>query len=148
MRFVWDDRTIAELRRHRSDGRSPAEIAGLIGAPSRNSVIGKLHRMNLTTSRREQGNIGQKRGGRQAAARMSEVPKPKPKPPMVPAAPVVALADLPPVVARVAFAELEAEHCRMPVGEVGQPGFGFCGEPRVPGRSYCACCHPRTIRAA
>lgn len=30
------------------------------------------------------------------------------------------------------------ERCVFPLGNPGEPGFGFCGEPTVGGRPYCA----------
>ncbi len=34
--------------------------------------------------------------------------------------------------------ELEAHHCRWPVGDVGKEGFGFCGQDRFSPLPYCA----------
>lgn len=34
--------------------------------------------------------------------------------------------------------DLENEHCRWPFGDPKQPGFGFCGCARISGSSYCA----------
>jgi GcrA cell cycle regulator len=50
----WTGENIETMRRLWLDGRSARDIAALIGAPSRNSVIGKLHRIGLD-GRREGG---------------------------------------------------------------------------------------------
>jgi GcrA cell cycle regulator len=33
---------------------------------------------------------------------------------------------------------LEARDCRWPIGDPRQEDFHFCGEPQVPGQSYCS----------
>ena len=48
-----------------------------------------------------------------------------------------------PVEQRKTFLELEAHHCRWPVGEVGTDDFFFCGAEPLEGRSYCAAHHAR-----
>lgn len=40
--------------------------------------------------------------------------------------------------APVPLLKLEHHHCRWPIGDPKSPDFGFCGDYRVPGRSYCA----------
>ena len=34
--------------------------------------------------------------------------------------------------------DLTERMCRWPIGHPGEPDFHFCGEPKVPGRPYCA----------
>jgi GcrA cell cycle regulator len=50
----WTGENVETMRRLWLDGRSAGYIAALIGAPSRNAVIGKLHRIGLD-GRREGG---------------------------------------------------------------------------------------------
>ena len=47
-------------------------------------------------------------------------------------------------IARVQFSELSERDCRFPVGTPGNPGFGFCALPKMPGSSYCEPHHCRT----
>lgn len=48
------------------------------------------------------------------------------------------MADPPPSdVPRVSLLDLKPNGCRYPLGDVGQPDFGFCGEPQFAGSSYC-----------
>jgi GcrA cell cycle regulator len=42
-----------------------------------------------------------------------------------------------PVIQRKTLMQLEAYHCRYPVGEVGAPDFFFCGDTKIDGSSYC-----------
>jgi GcrA cell cycle regulator len=32
---------------------------------------------------------------------------------------------------------LTEKMCRWPIGHPGEPGFSFCGKPRLAGRPYC-----------
>ncbi len=38
----------------------------------------------------------------------------------------------------IGLLDLEAGDCRWPIGDPRHSGFGFCGQPRRPGRPYCA----------
>ena len=53
-------------------------------------------------------------------------PSPKPAAPPVEEIPVVRLDSL------------SAGMCSFPLGDPGDPGFTFCGEPALPGKPYCA----------
>ncbi len=140
MAFVWDESNVARLRELRALGHGPKAIADAIGAPTRNSVIGKMFRLGLATQRKDRVTIEQSRGGRQTA-RKTEAKAPVKAPPSVPPP----RSDLPPVVARITFAELDRDTCRFPVGDPGQPGFGFCGQTPVPGKAYCLTCCQRAF---
>lgn len=68
----WNDEQVTKAEHLWRDGRSAAQIAALIGAPSRNAVIGKLTRLGLT---------GFGRGHRPAVATVSVAAPPvKPGP--------------------------------------------------------------------
>ena len=44
----WTDERIERLRALWSEGKSASEIARILGGVTRNAVIGKVHRLNLT----------------------------------------------------------------------------------------------------
>lgn len=164
--FLWDDRAIEALKKYWPTEMPASEIAEKLGATSKSAVIGKAHRLGLATrvvgkkpsagtrngSRKYQltqasysPKVAAKvaaAGGREAWVEqkmkagpiLKPIPEPRPR------------RDLPSLVARVSFDDLEADHCRFPVGEPGREGFGFCGEKRLPGRPYCACCVERSTR--
>lgn len=160
--FLWDDRAIEALKKYWPTEMPASEIAEKLGATSKSAVIGKAHRLGLATrvvgkkpsAHHRKGQLAQvsyspkvkakvaSAGGREAWVEqkmkagpiLKPIPEPRPR------------RDLPPLVARVSFDDLEAEHCRFPVGEPGRAGFGFCGEKRLPGRPYCACCTERSTR--
>lgn len=143
----WSDEKTDEMRGLWSEGHSASAIATRIGAPSRNAVIGKLHRLGL--QRREVVRI------KTALKAFTKAFKAK-KPNTVKLSEVIsrhsavakiksdlavqkAIEQRPDDVARVTFDELESHHCRYPIGETGQEGFGFCGDQKAEGLPYCAC---------
>lgn len=145
--FAWTDERCDELRGLWAQGWSASEVAKVIGATSRNAVIGKVHRLGLEA-----------RVERAPARRIDYMPR-------VPAKPKVARLTnhgnrfdhvdvnkpepLPvesvddeniPLEQRKQLVELEACHCRFPVGQPGIPGFFFCGHPTADitvNRPYC-----------
>lgn len=148
----WDgadgDARVELLSRLYALGLSAGKIAAQMPTPrpSRNAVIGKIVRLGL--------NAGGARRTNSAAMRlkrkMNPAPGPKPGPqPMrwgratvantlgpVPASYVEPVADVP-VADRLALVDLEAHHCRWPLGDPKEPGFGFCPAHKVPGLPYC-----------
>lgn len=160
MAFVWDDAAISVLKREWPKGTRAGEIAEMIGAGSKSAVIGKAHRIGLNPHADARKGAAawprrQKVRFVGAAVRTAgNIPGwiAKRVDPPEPAQPPRPRSDLPPLVARVTFDELEANHCRWPVGDPRQPGFGFFGQPRAPGASYCPdCCEraraPRETRS-
>jgi GcrA cell cycle regulator len=73
--FRWTDRAIAELRRLWDKDISANDIAARLGAPSRNAVIGKAHRLGLP-KRQEPEMLARARADR-AATRQASVKKPR-----------------------------------------------------------------------
>lgn len=122
------------------DGLSTTQIARHISehgrAASRSAVIGLLSRMGLTTAFSHGGRR------RDAAPRPRKVivSEKSRRIGVTKAAPVVEA----PVkvtceeVTLVPLLELERHHCRWPIGDVGEPGFGFCGRTKILGTPYCA----------
>lgn len=160
MAFVWDERRIEILRTLWPGGVSAREIADKIGAPSKSAVIGKAHRIGLPSHVNARGNgteafksfRGRKGGLRlkaKAMARKAVVNPDKPNEPKLKAVPLPKpRTDLPPLIARVTFEQLQNDQCKFPVGDPREADFGFCGQPRVLGKPYCSDCCQRayTVR--
>lgn len=136
--MTWTEERVAELMRLWEAGRSASEIGRLLGV-SKNSVVGKAHRMKLKArpSPIKRGAAPQLR--RPAAA-------PVAKPAAVQAAPVApkqveirAAQRAPaPRAARPAVrAGGKGPNCLWPIGDPGDQDFHFCGAPAVPGKPYC-----------
>lgn len=143
------------LRILRGKGISYDTIASEINAAygtriTRNACIGRALRIGLAMPERAR-KAQQKRGGRRAIPAQSRKTSPL-------AAFLAHKATLPHLpetpaddVARVSLIDLEPHHCRYPVGDPRQTGFGFCGDHHVPGAPYCErhairCAAPNPVR--
>ena len=135
---IWSDDLIARLEKLWSAGKSAGEIAAILGHVSRNAVIGKVHRLGLTRANqaiaKRPAATKVKQPSRNAGAVIQHLrrapPKIKPEPYVV-AEPV----DIAPHMLSVL--ELTDQTCKYGIGDVGEPGFGFCGHEPAPGKPYC-----------
>lgn len=153
-KIEWTAERIERLTTLWLEGLSANQIATLLGGITREAVCGKVNRLGLKRSVgfRSGSNFGPRR---RVPSKSATTPRAsvQPKPISLPA---FAGEPLPsPVatdVARVArLADLEAHHCKFPIGN--DLPFGFCGLPRVPNAAYCpdhfARCHaPAPTRRA
>lgn len=118
-------------------GWTASAIADRLPGKSRSAVISKMHRSGVVSpvgqGRATRRHFARQRGQRvlanqvkrAAERRQALLAKPPPPPP----------AD---DVARITnILELKEHHCRWPVGDPLQPGFGYCGCDKVPGTPYC-----------
>lgn len=132
---VWTEHRVDALKAYRAKGLSASEIASRLGWVTRNAVIGKLHRLGLTTvseKKSKKRQLSPKEAGRDQEPvrrirdRLAALPlEPLPK------------EDAPP--ARLfKLQDLEKHNCRWPYGDPKSAAFGFCGCQIVEGTSYCS----------
>lgn len=137
----WTEERIETLKKLWLDGWSCSQIAALLGkGATRNSVIGKVHRLRLPVRRkRTEGKArirvvrrpGKSGGGEyQRTVRARESSKKKQPPTALKTGPWQALLWSAPL----GLLDLEPHHCRWPIGE---GPFLFCGERREEGSPYC-----------
>jgi len=107
----WTMDKIKQLKKLWTKGKSTVEIAKELGI-SKNSVIGKVHRLELT-------------------ARPSPIKKKEVKP-VVPK-PVKKKAP-----EKCRLMDLKVNTCRWPVGDPEDEDFHFCGKQTTTGKPYCA----------
>lgn len=161
----WTEELITHLRALWDEGRSTAEIGRVIGM-SKNAVVGKAHRLNLTARpspiRREPGAAVFRprpisRGPTlpplpAIRTERSPVLRPRPaSPPKLllaePPLPEIApgIAEVVPVAAPASpersipgrEARGREMACCWPLGDPGTAGFRFCGAVAAPGKPYC-----------
>lgn len=148
----WTEQQIQALKKMWGNGFSASDIAkSLGGGLTRNAVIGKAHRLKLSSrpsSLRQDGEIGARVGG-SVMPSITKVAKKRvmlrPLPPVqmpegVMARPMVR--DLPrPVEAKraegIAVTKAGERHCRWPIGDPRSPDFRFCGCASHEGLPYC-----------
>ena len=143
--FDWTAETVAQLRTLWTEGHSTAAIGRRMNT-SKNSVVGKAHRLGLPSRPSPiRGKGSGERPRTQARIRPGEpslLPlhpvagsappqSPPPQPPQ-PTAP----ADRP--VAPAATRSISGEPCCWPIGEPGTRGFRTCDAPAQPRKPYCA----------
>lgn len=123
----WTDEHVALLKKLWGEGRTAAEIAKVLGSGfTRNAVIGKAHRLKLSS-------------------RLSPISSPTPKVKVantqkIPVTRAPRQAPLIPVkidVKGIKLVDLKERMCRWPLGDPKDPGFNFCGCNTVPGLPYC-----------
>ena len=136
---TWTTERIALLKSHFEAGLSCREIAAAIGV-SRNAVIGKLTRLNLTRDKKV------KAPPRKAAAAAAARGRGGNGAPRLRAQLIRVLASAPEPSASNApihnghtcsLYELSKEKCRWPISTPGAEDFCFCGNPPVEGLPYC-----------
>lgn len=124
----WTDERVALLKKLWGEGRTAAEIARALGSGfSRNAVIGKAHRLKLSS-------------------RLSPISSPAPKIKVantqkMPPVRAVRQAPPPPVkidVKGIKLVDLKERMCRWPLGDPKDPNFNFCGCNTMAGLPYCA----------
>jgi GcrA cell cycle regulator len=135
---TWTDERLELLKSRFAAGLTCRQIADDIGV-SRNAVIGKLNRLNLTREEsrdaprppRKHAAKGQRRGSvprlqYQLLQKLYAEPQP--------AAGDEPIHDE----HRCSLLELNAQSCRWPISTPGAADFCFCGNPPVDGLPYCA----------
>lgn len=149
----WTEERIAELRRFAGERMFARDIAAEIGT-TKNSVLGKLHRLGLSKAKalptrkpKISRRVRPKRNGGAAVAALKARKEQERKIANTATSTwgrraVIARSiargelepyeatDLPPEPARptVSLHDLQRDHCRWPIGDPASPDFGFCGD--------------------
>lgn len=140
--MAWTEADTALLRKLWGEGLSASIIALRLGKKTRNTVIGKVHRLGFPPRRTSQRARHGASKRHLAAARVHQ-PRPEPAPlPPLPKPPLPVLVwpanpEPPPSVDITSVIALAAHHCRWPIGDLREPGFRFCCRQRGNGTAYC-----------
>ena len=128
----WTDEKVAKLKELWGKGSTASQIAEIIGGISRNAVIGKAHRLNLSAKIKtrtatsnenfensfEEKNIKSKKGRRSKFKSLiieKDFEPEKPK----------------------QLEELDENSCKWPIGHPNEKSFYFCGRTSLKDFSYC-----------
>jgi GcrA cell cycle regulator len=138
---TWTDERLELLKSRFEAGLSCRQIADDIGV-SRNAVIGKLSRLNLTRGKNREENGDARRPARKHAARERRSRAARLQYQMLNALygePQPAAEDEPIHNGhRCSLLELNEERCRWPISTPGAADFCFCGNMPLEGLPYCA----------
>ena len=148
----WNDETIARLRQLWADGHSTAEIGRRMGV-SKNSVVGKAHRLDLTgrpspirrtiTGETVLQAPSPRRMTGPTLPSLASMPASGVPAPRVPTSPAVSAPAPqpvipPPALRAVATRSARLVSCCWPIGEPGTKTFRFCDSDAAGGKPYCA----------
>ena len=128
----WDTEKITKLKELWGSGKTASQIAEIIGDMSRNAVIGKAHRLNLSTKIRprttksnqnyennlDKKNIKTAQGGRGRFKSLIIEKNFEPENPKQ-------------------LEDLSEDSCKWPIGHPDEKLFYFCGRSSLKDFSYC-----------
>ena len=128
----WNDEKVNKLKELWGKGNTASQIAEIIGGVSRNAVIGKAHRLNLSTKIRprttksnqnyennlDKKNIKTAQGGRGRFKSLIIEKNFEPENPKQ-------------------LEELDESSCKWPIGHPNEDKFYFCGRSSLKDFSYC-----------
>ena len=127
----WNDEKVAKLKKLWGKGSTASQIAEIIGGISRNAVIGKAHRLNLSAkikTRNSPKNYDllntNKKNGSPAKGRRSKFKS------------LIIENDFEPENPKQ-LEELDENSCKWPIGHPNEKSFYFCGRSSLKDFSYC-----------
>ena len=123
---TWTPERVDQLKIYFEAGLSCRDIAVNIGV-SRNAVIGKLSRLNLTRTTPDERRARRKKStAKQQLRLLQEVYEQEPDD-----APIVSTNNC-------SLFELSEQRCRWPISTPGADDFCFCGNTPLGGMPYCS----------
>jgi GcrA cell cycle regulator len=141
---TWTDDRVEKLMALWKDGHSANQIVSILGGGlTRNSVLGKIHRIEnkMGIPHRNEGKAsapGPAKPRRQRPSMPKAEAAPKPKGLAKKTATLLPSVPAPPLPTdRVYVWELGSKECKWPIGDPGTAEFTFCAHPQREGSVYC-----------
>ncbi len=128
----WTDEKVSKLKELWGKGNTASQIAEIIGGISRNAVIGKAHRLNLsakikTRSATSSKNFDNNIEGKNILSKKGRKSKFKT---------LIIEKDFEPENPKH-LEELDENSCKWPIGHPDEKNFYFCGRSSLKDFSYC-----------
>ena len=128
----WTEEKVSKLKELWGKGKTASQIAEIIGGISRNAVIGKAHRLNLSakiknrsqTYKKIDENINIDRNEKQTKGRRNRFKS------------LIIEKDFEPENPKQ-LEELDENSCKWPIGHPNEKTFYFCGRSSLKDFSYC-----------
>ena len=128
----WNEEKVAKLKELWGKGSTASQIAEIIGGISRNAVIGKAHRLNLSakiktrtaTSNRDFENSTNEKSAQIKKGRRSKFKS------------LIIEKNFEPENPKQ-LEELDENSCKWPIGHPDEKSFYFCGRSSLKDFSYC-----------
>tara|TARA_B110000305_G_scaffold203893_1_gene233113 strand:+ start:121 stop:621 length:501 start_codon:yes stop_codon:yes gene_type:complete len=128
----WNEEKVNKLKELWGKGNTASQIAEIIGGLSRNAVIGKAHRLNLSSkikTRNASSNQNFDRNSQENNSKQRQVRKSKFKSLLIEK-------NFEPENPKK-LEELDENSCKWPVGHPEESSFYFCGRSSLKDFSYC-----------
>ncbi|MDA0339165.1 MAG: global cell cycle regulator GcrA-like protein [Proteobacteria bacterium] len=120
----WTDERVELLKKLWKKGLSASQIAEALGDVTRNAVIGKAHRLSLSSRPSPLKKPAEEKKVKPTVKKKKPVTKAKPEKEEEPST--------------ITILSLTDRMCRWPLGHPGDDDFHFCGRMSLPGQPYCA----------
>ncbi|MDC3308054.1 hypothetical protein OAU78_02300 [Candidatus Pelagibacter sp.] len=128
----WNEEKVEKLKELWGKGSTASQIAEIIGGISRNAVIGKAHRLNLSSkiktrnasSSQNFDNSSEENSSKQGRGRKSKFQS------------LIIEKDFEPENPKK-LEELDESSCKWPIGHPEEQSFYFCGRSSLKDFSYC-----------
>ena len=125
----WTEEKVAKLKELWGKGNTASQIAEILGGVSRNAVIGKAHRLNLSgkiIAKRNSNNqkINKSNNSNSKRARRGKFKS------------IIIEKDFEPENPKQ-LEELDDKSCKWPIGHPNEENFYFCGRTSLKDFSYC-----------
>ena len=128
----WTEEKVAKLKELWGKGNTASQIAEILGGISRNAVIGKAHRLNLSakiktrtaTSNQKFDNSLEEKNNNKSRGRRSKFKS------------LIIEKDFEPENPKQ-LEELDENSCKWPIGHPNESSFYFCGRTSLKDFSYC-----------
>ena len=128
----WNEEKVTKLKELWGKGNTASQIAEIIGGLSRNAIIGKAHRLNLSSkiktrnsaSGQRYNNSSEENNSNQKKERKSKFKS------------LIIEKDFEPENPKK-LEELDESSCKWPIGHPEEEAFYFCGRSSLKDFSYC-----------
>ena len=128
----WTEEKVAKLKELWGKGNTASQIAEIIGGISRNAVIGKAHRLNLSAKIKTRSAIPNQKFDNASVAKDSKIRKGRRSKFKT----LIIEKDFEPENPKQ-LEELDENSCKWPIGHPDEKSFYFCGRSSLKDFSYC-----------
>ena len=128
----WTEEKVTKLKELWGKGNTASQIAEIIGGISRNAVIGKAHRLNLSAKIKTRSAIPNQKFDNASVAKDSKIRKGRRSKFKT----LIIEKDFEPENPKQ-LEELTENCCKWPIGHPNEKSFYFCGRSSLKDFSYC-----------